>query len=389
MEENSLLLTAAPQNKYVKAPVVKKASSKKFKEVKSRSQSIPLLIPQELKAGETAADILLAKETPNVVFRSKSSSGLKSDNEQQQSTKPVSPTRKSTSSINSATASINQNDEEYKKRILNLKSYKSSTNLQLFAKKSDKVEQHDELFDPSIVFQSSFRCRYYDQNKCIRKGKLLLSANELVFKCAGMPFVKAHLKYGLVEAVKILKRFENIDSRVLCIEYNNSLKKTSTSFYFYHFVMPIKLVKLNLNYLIKKSKKYVNSNDNDTLSIITNENPRQSYESEKAINNLEQKKEMSQLSKKVSDVNIQIPIPHLRTKLKRRESIANNNSPIVAIKRQQQPENTKAIEHDDDLKNKNIANPELGKNTRGIVFLLLSIILLLLANIFKMTEISS
>jgi hypothetical protein len=47
-----------------------------------------------------------------------------------------------------------------------------------------KDETFEEIFDPSLVFLSTHRCYYWDSKNRVRKGKIFLTKNELLFKCS-------------------------------------------------------------------------------------------------------------------------------------------------------------------------------------------------------------
>lgn len=113
-----------------------------------------------------------------VVFRSKSSNTIQASKDNRSSTNSTANLKhsKSFSSVSQSNKSTNLNLDDFNKRsaFLSSKGFKSSTNLALFAKTHDNEKEtkfdYDELFDPSIVFLASYRCRYYDHKRCIRKG---------------------------------------------------------------------------------------------------------------------------------------------------------------------------------------------------------------------------
>ncbi len=120
--------------------------------------------------------------------------------------------------------------------------------------------EKDELFDPSLVFVSSYRCFYYDTKRRIRKGKLYISLNELLFKCSGMPFVKCHLKFEKIKEIQILKYCENLKKKCICIQSHADKK-----YVFFKFYLPLKIVYSNLKHLHKKFEK---SNPNTAISSL-------------------------------------------------------------------------------------------------------------------------
>jgi hypothetical protein len=112
--------------------------------------------------------------------------------------------------------------------------------------------EKDEIFDPSLVFVSSYRCFYYDTKKRIRKGKLYISFNELIFKCSGMPFVKCHLKFDKINDIQLSDNFEAMKKRNICIQGRDGKK-----YIFYKFYLPVKIVYGNLKRLFRKYEKSV------------------------------------------------------------------------------------------------------------------------------------
>ncbi len=325
-----------------------------------------------------------------VVFRSKSISALKPQENsciRTNSTgnlncsKPIA----SVSPIGKASIlSTDSNLDDFKKRsaLLNSKTFKSSQNLALLANDETKFD-HDELFDPSIVFLVSYRCRYYDSKRRIRKGKLLLSSNELVFKCSGMPFVKAHLKYDMIEKITILERHENIDTRLLCVEYKH-LNRVKLNFYFYHFLLPIKLIKFNLKYLIKKSNKYAQmiTKENNFDKISLSNSMHQVKKEEMLINN-EKDSKTSVDSFLKNPIEI-IPIPHKRNKVKS-ESASTLNQ--ITVKNEPQviltPTNNDEIK---EISKIDFESTRIKKSTRITLTIFIFMVIVVIINFLKLTD---
>jgi hypothetical protein len=312
------------------------------------------------------------KTSPKVVFRSKSLHTLNNPNDNPKTNRLSVPIDRSNLII-----------DDFKRRsaILNTKTFKSNTNLDEFdgkELKNNEKTDYDELFDPSIVFINSYRCRYYDFNRRIRKGKLLLSANELVFKCSGMPFVKAHLKYENIEKVQIIDRYENINTKLLCIEYNNLKKTKILSFYFYRFIVPVKLVKINLKYLIKKSKKYVNiiNNDDDYVE----KQPEEIIKKDVVVELAKQELSVTKAPTPVDDV----PIPY-----KRKSEQSGNDKKIVHSR----SEPLLGLESNNVVKTptravivEDVEVTTVKKTTVVIIFLFLFMIFFIIINFFKLSE---
>ena len=230
----------------------------------------------------------------------------------------------------------------------------------------------------------SYRCRYYDSKRRIRKGKLLLSSNELVFKCSGMPFVKAHLKYDSIEKITILERHENIDTRLLCVEYNH-LKKIKINFYFYHFLLPIKLIKFNLKYLIKKSNKYAETRIKETsFDRISISNSMHQLKKEELLSNNDHNLKIS-VDSVFTDPIETIPIPHKRTKVKSESSSTTNQ---ITVKNEPQVllPSTNNNEMNVITKNNFESSSSIKRSTRITLTIFIFMIIAVVVNFFKLTD---
>ncbi|CAF0964853.1 unnamed protein product [Brachionus calyciflorus] len=113
-----------------------------------------------------------------------------------------------------------------------------------------------EIFDPSLKFVAIHRCYYWSKNDRIRKGKIFLTASELIFKCSGMPFVKLRLHFSDISDVVRIKNFKHKLETVLSIE-----TKFESSYVFYKFRMPKKVIKTSLLQLIEEFNKSVENED--------------------------------------------------------------------------------------------------------------------------------
>jgi hypothetical protein len=197
-----------------------------------------------------------------------------------------------------------------------------------------------------------------------------------------MPFVKAHLKYDMIEKITILERHENIDSRLLCVEYKH-LNRVKLNFYFYHFLLPIKLIKFNLKYLINKSNKYAQTitkeNNFDKISLS---NSMHQVKKEILINN-EKDSKTSVDSFLKNQIEI-IPIPHKRNKAKS-ESASTLNQ--ITVKKE--PQVILTPTNNDEIKviNKiDFESTSIKKSTRITLTIFIFMIIVVIINFFKLTD---
>lgn len=149
-----------------------------------------------------------------------------------------------------------QREQEQRKRR---KSTGSITSETLIARKYRGDDDHLEIFDPSLIFISTFKCYYWDSKDRIRKGKVYITSRELMFKCSGMPFVKVRLDLSDITDVVKIKNYKHKLQNVLSIETNSSSSSssntsTSKSFVFYKFRLPRNLVRSIIMQLVAQAK---------------------------------------------------------------------------------------------------------------------------------------
>lgn len=148
-----------------------------------------------------------------------------------------------------------QREQEQRKRR---KSTGSITSETLIARKYRGDDDHLEIFDPSLIFISTFKCYYWDSKDRIRKGKVYITSRELMFKCSGMPFVKVRLDLSDITDVVKIKNYKHKLQNVLSIETNSSSSSsntsTSKSFVFYKFRLPRNLVRSIIMQLVTQAK---------------------------------------------------------------------------------------------------------------------------------------
>ena len=126
---------------------------------------------------------------------------------------------------------------------------------------NSKDENFEEIFDPSLVFLSSHRCYYWDSKNRVRKGKIFLTKNELLFKCSRMPFVKVRFSYSSIKKLVKIKSFKNTYQSVLYFELQNG-----KSFAFYRFKIPKKIV-INIILVLIKENEEINNLEMDNASV--------------------------------------------------------------------------------------------------------------------------
>lgn len=113
-----------------------------------------------------------------------------------------------------------------------------------------------ELFDPSLKFLAIYRCYYWSKNDNIRKGKIFLTATELIFKCSRMPFVKLRLNFSDINNVVKIKNYKHKFETVVSIDTS-----FGCSYAFYKFLMPKTVVRTAILQLIEEYKRVNNLGD--------------------------------------------------------------------------------------------------------------------------------
>ena len=103
---------------------------------------------------------------------------------------------------------------------------------------SNSTVEFEELFDPSMNFTAVFICQYWDLKDHVRKGKILLTNTELLFKCSGMPFIKVRVFFSDINDINLIKNYKNQYQTVLAMSCKNGEK-----YIFYKFRMPKQLVR--------------------------------------------------------------------------------------------------------------------------------------------------
>ncbi len=125
-----------------------------------------------------------------------------------------------------------------------------------------KNQDFEELFDPSMQFIEIFICYYWDLFGHIRKGKLLLTKAELLFKCSRMPFIKLRLNLADIISVKIIRNYKNQFKSVVSINCKND-----KSFCFYKFRAPKHFVKNIILRSVKNRISLVSLDDCNSYNL--------------------------------------------------------------------------------------------------------------------------
>lgn len=150
-------------------------------------------------------------------------------------------------------------------RSRSIRSQRKKANNPIVEDDDDEETHCGQIFDPSLMYIADYKCFYWDSKDRIRKGKMFLTSNELLFKCSRASYVQVKIAFRDILNVVKINNYKHRSQSVLSVECANN-----KTYAFFKFRLPKSIIKNIILQLVNESKKsstragdYHTHSDND------------------------------------------------------------------------------------------------------------------------------